>query len=98
MTSNEKAKLRAELAAELDFYPASVDPESVARHPVDRIVEREANHQGTTLYATDRTCRHNSLALTTVAAVHVPEDACCDKPPFTGHSYGTGMCESPGQG
>ena len=32
MTSQERARLRAQLNEELGFFPASVDPESVARH------------------------------------------------------------------
>jgi hypothetical protein len=44
MTSNEKAKLRAELATELGFYPASVDPESIVRHR-RQSAEADANHQ-----------------------------------------------------
>jgi hypothetical protein len=32
MTSNAESKLRAELAAELGFYVASADPESITRH------------------------------------------------------------------
>jgi hypothetical protein len=44
MTSNEDANLRAELAAELGFYPACVNPDSLARH---RLLssEADANHQ-----------------------------------------------------
>jgi hypothetical protein len=44
MTTNEEAQLRAELAAELGFYPASVDLESIAKHR--RLsAEADANHQ-----------------------------------------------------
>ena len=32
MTSQERARLRAQLNEELGFFPASVDPESVTRH------------------------------------------------------------------
>ena len=32
MTSQERARLRAQLNEELGFFPASVDPESVDRH------------------------------------------------------------------
>jgi hypothetical protein len=43
MTTNEEAKLRAELAAELGFYPAYVDPEGIARHRLQS-AEAEASH------------------------------------------------------
>jgi hypothetical protein len=44
MTTNDEAKPRAELAAELGFYVASMDPESIARHR-HQSAEADANHQ-----------------------------------------------------